>query len=269
MRRGSPRREPDVDPVRLTRHLRHRSWRDGSGLFAAEGVRCLIRAARRPERIEHLIVSWKLLQSVPARQAIRRLRRDGVRCTPVSPETFRSLSTLPRASGVTTILRQEWVELADVDPRTGSAWLLLREARSPGNVGTLLRTLAATDGGGLVLLGDQIDPFDPVVVRATMGAHLDTLLVRTNLTALARFRQRHRMALIGTSPAADIDYGAVEWQPGAWIFLGGERTGLSADDEALCDLTVRIPMTDRVDSLNQGVAGSLMLYEAYRAWRAR
>ena len=174
------------------------------------------------------------------------------------------MSRTPRASGIAIIVRQQWSTLCEINPHVGTAWLLLREVRSPGNLGTLIRTLAGVDGGGLILLGDSVDPFDPAVVRATMSSIFDMRIVRVTEKEFLAFKRRTGCEVIGTSPAAVADYREVRWRPGSMIFLGGERKGLREGDVALCDHMVRIPMKAGIDSLNLGVAGSLMLYEAFR-----
>lgn len=92
-------------------------------------------AAEHGAPIDRLVVSWKLLKVPPARQIVRQLRRAGTNCLLVSPEEFRSISTSNHASGVGAVLRQQWLPLSKVDPLGGTAWLLLREVRSPGNRG--------------------------------------------------------------------------------------------------------------------------------------
>lgn len=49
------------------------------------------------------------------------------------------------------------------------------------------------------------------------------------------------------------------------LFLGEERQGLTQQERNLCDHLVRIPMVGTADSLNLGVAGSLLMYEVYRS----
>jgi RNA methyltransferase, TrmH family len=87
-----------------------------------------------------------------------------------------------------------------------------------------------------------------------MGAIFGLPLVRTNVTNLRRWTQEHGVQVIGTSP------------DGARVMLmiGEERRGLTAEQRALCDQLVRIPMQDNLDSLNAAVAGSLLLYEVLR-----
>ncbi len=85
--------------------------------------------------------------------------------------------------------------------------------------------------------------------------------------ALARWTARHQWSLVGTSPAAALDYHAVAYRAPAILLMGGERKGLSAELQALCDPVVRIPMVGRSDSLNLAVSTALVLYEIFRRQR--
>jgi TrmH family RNA methyltransferase len=166
------------------------------------------------------------------------------------------------------VVRQRWERLDRVMPADGLCWLAVSTLHSPGNLGTLLRTSDAVGGAGLILIGPNIDPYDPAVVRATMGAVFSQRFVRATLPELCRWRDWHRCALIGTSPAAADDYQAVLYPRGAVLFIGGERRGLSEDELAACDRAARIPMVGRSDSLNMAVAGSVLLYEVFNQRRA-
>ena len=135
--------------------------------------------------------------------------------------------------------------------------------RSPGNLGTILRTGEAVGASGLILIGDGVDPYDPACVRATMGAVFGQRFVRATEGELTAWKRRTGARLIGTSPHAKSDYRAVAYPPGTILFMGGERQGLSAQMQSLCDENVHIPMVGAGDSLNLAVATAVMLYEVF------
>src|SRR6185369_6509036 len=101
-------------------------------------------------------------------------------------------------------------------------WTALSHVRSPGNLGTLMRTSAATGAAGFILLGDSIDPFDPAVIRPTMGAIFKQTLVRTAVDQLAPWIRKHNIQVIGASPDGLINYDQVSYQRPALLLLGGE-----------------------------------------------
>jgi TrmH family RNA methyltransferase len=154
---------------------------------------------------------------------------------------------------------------AEEDP----CWIMLETVRSPGNLGTILRTSEAVGGSGLILLGNAVDPYDPATVRATMGSLFSQRLVCTTPEEFHSWRGRQRCALIGTMPSASIDYQALDYRGPLVLLMGDERKGLSPDLQAICDVVVRIPMVGGADSLNLSIAASLMLYEDFNQRRAR
>jgi RNA methyltransferase, TrmH family len=135
--------------------------------------------------------------------------------------------------------------------------------RSPGNLGTILRTCEAVGGAGAILIGDGIDPYDPATVRATMGAVFSQRFVRTGFRELVGWKRQTGIRLVGTSPLAVKNYRAGDYRGPLILYMGSERKGMSPEHQALCDEMVRIPMVGRADSLNIAVATGVMLYEVF------
>jgi RNA methyltransferase, TrmH family len=242
-----------------------RRYRDQQRLFFIEGVRNFVESIDHGFSIQTLVYSEKLLIAPLARKLVRRLKRSGVPFARVSPEEFRSVSRTERASGIAAILHQRIQTLEQIQPDQFSCWTVLSHVRSLGNLGTLLRTSAAIGATGFILLGHQIDPYEPVVVRAAMGTLFKQTLVRTNTEHFRHWIQTHRLAVIGASPDGVVEYDQVRYPRPTVLLLGNERSGLSDEQRSLCQQIVRIPMVSGIDSLNLSVAGSLLLYAVFRS----
>src|SRR5262245_27422545 len=266
---GQIQLEVDSTLAMIERLQQDRGYRDRLGLFFVEGVRNFIQAVDHRFEIESLIYSEKLLTNPLARMLVRRLKRAGAPFARASPEQFRAVSKTERASGVGVILHQRIQRLDEVALDDRDLWIALGQVRSPGNLGTLLRTSAAIDGTGLILLGGEIDPFDPALVRATMGALFRQKLVLTSMDQFCRWASSRRVQVICASPDGTIDYDRARYHLPAVLVLGEERRGLTRDQRACCNQMVRIPMVADTDSLNVAVAGSLLLYEVFRSSRRR
>lgn len=264
---GSGFRQLEIAPTLtiVERLQRDRSYRDTRGLFFIEGVRNFIEAVDHRFSVDTMLYSEKLLINPLARKLVRRLKRAGVPFARVTPEQFRRVSKTERASGVAAILRQQVQRLDQVKLTDRACWTALSHVRSLGNFGTLLRTSAATGAAGFVLLGDSIDPFDPAVVRATMGALFKQTIVRTTAEQLRLWVRLNSIEVIGASPDGAEDYRQVRYTRPALLMLGGERKGLTDEQRGMCNRIVRIPMVEGMDSLNVAVAGSLLMYEVFRS----
>src|SRR5688572_7797659 len=237
-------RQLDVAPTltRIRELQSDRSYRDRHRLFFIEGVRNFVEAVDQRFSIETLLYSEKLLTAPLARKFVRQLKRSGVPFARVSPEAFRSISRAEHASGVAAILHQRIQTLEQIQPDQVSCWTVLSHVQSLGNFGTLLRTSAAIGANGFILLGHHIDPYEPVVVRATMGALFRQTLVRTNVEAFRHWIQTHHLSVIGASPDGVVEYDQVRYARPTVLLLGNERSGLTDEQRSLCQQIVRIPM---------------------------
>jgi TrmH family RNA methyltransferase len=172
---------------------------------------------------------------------------------------------MPRASGVGTIVRQRWARLDTVSAKSGLCWVILDQVRSDGNLGTLVRTSEAIGGAGFILLHNQVDPYAPTTVRASIGAIFRQQFVRANFQTLTGWIKRTPCTVIGASPDGTANFQQFTYPQPVLLVLGEERQGLTPQQREMCDHLVYIPMVGRADSLNLGVAGSLLMYEVYRS----
>ena len=147
--------------------------------------------------------------------------------------------------------------------RAGGRYLALECVQDPGNVGTLLRSAAAFGFDGVLLGPGCAAPFSPKVLRASMGAagrlplgHCPDLPA-----ALAALRGRGVSCLAAALyHSRPLDEAGTDFPGGVCVVIGSEGQGLSQPTVRACSAAVRIPMTDRVESLNAGVAGSILLW---------
>jgi TrmH family RNA methyltransferase len=134
--------------------------------------------------------------------------------------------------------------------------------RDPGNLGTIIRTVDAVGGGGVILVGECCDPYSVEAVRATMGSIFAVTLAKADETAFATWRGAWPGSVVGALLSATTDYRAADYRAPAMVLLGNEQQGLPQQMAGLCDVNVKIPMRGRADSLNLSVAAGIMLYAA-------
>jgi TrmH family RNA methyltransferase len=235
--------------------------RDQQKCFWIEGIRHFTEAFDANRQIEAIVYSPVLLKSPLAEMLIRHVRASGTPVLRVTPEQFRTVSSAQRASGLGAIARQHWTALGEARPDRGLCWLVVDQIRSPGNLGTIVRTAEAVGVGGIIFVGPQSDPFDPIVARSSMGGIHHLSLVRSTHHELASWVKLHRIQLIGLSPEATRLWTEMPSSPPVAIVLGEERGGLCPQLRAFCQTTVRLPMSGHADSLNVGIAAGVVLYE--------
>ena len=263
-----PRVKSWDDPrIQTLRALGHRKERDRTQTFFAEGLRFVGQAVASSAVIEAVLVVPKTLEHPFGLKLRRLLEQKRVPIWEITPELFLRLSRAEEPQWIGAVVRQHWEAPAAITPASGLCWVALDQVHSPGNLGTILRTGDAVGASGLILIGDSIDSYDPACVRATMGAIFAQRLVRMTAREFMAWKEHAEIQLVGTSPHAKHDYRAVSYPPGTVLWMGGERKGLSSEQQRLCDTLVRIPMVGRSDSLNLAVATGVMLYEVFNQQR--
>lgn len=188
-------------------------------------------------------------------------RDNGTPTFAVSPEQFRTVAKLSRASGLAAIVRKQMFRLRDYTPPDDARLIGLSRVLSPGNIGSLIRTATAFGVSGCILIGQSIDPTDPGIVRASMGAFFKQRFLRCSWPEFVEWKQQFEMIVVGACPTGEPIHAKSEWQQRSVLMLGEERKGLSSRQKGRCDRLVRIPMVDGSDSLNLAAAGSILLYE--------
>ncbi len=261
--KSEPISSPANPAIKRIRSLRQRKQREKTGLFFAEGIRIVTEAVQVRAPVEALVIAPDLLESRFARSLCEDQRRMGVPVLEVTKEVFQSISDKDGPQGLAAVIRQRW-DTPDAAARSNRRrWVALSGVQDPGNLGTVLRTSDAVGFAGVILVGPTTDPYDPACVRASMGAIFSQRLVRLTVEELAAWKNRYGYTFVGTSGAAPTNYRNVSYREPVVIFMGSEREGLSAQEQALCDVMVSIPMVGRSDSLNLAVATGVVLYEAF------
>lgn len=186
----------------------------------------------------------------------------GVRCVMVPKDVMASVSPMKTPQGVLFTCRMGEDGVPETLP--GRHYMVLDGVQDPGNVGTIWRTADAFDCDGLVLLPGCADPYSPKTIRASMGAVFRCQAWQMAPETLKDLLRRSGIPLYGAALRDDtLDARAVDYSRAA-IAIGSEGRGLTAEMLALCDRTIRIPMSQRCESLNAAVAAAVLLWESYR-----
>lgn len=138
----------------------------------------------------------------------------------------------------------------------------------PGNLGALVRSAAAAGATGMFVTQGTVDPFNPKVVRAAMGAHFRIPIMNLSPESMSLILERTEvrvLADLGSFPPPE----EIDWRLPAAVIVASETSGPSDSGRQLATATVTIPMQREMESLNAAVAGAVILFEAARQRRLR
>lgn len=179
----------------------------------------------------------------------------GSRITTLSGELFDAIEQMPSQTGILALI--DWPERLPLDPSRGAVYL--ENVQDPGNVGSILRTAAATSTGQVWLSKGCADVWSPKVLRAAMGAHFvldvieDVAVADLPSASLAVTTLERATSLYTADLAAD-----------GILAFGTEGSGVSAELLERADVRLHIPINDRIESLNVAAAAAVCLFERQR-----
>ena len=256
----------------LVKELRQafaRAERTDAGDCAIEGIRIVEEAIRSGLRFRSVFfrqsaqnVAEKLLPQIGSHVETL-LVPDIIFDGAVPSETPQGIAALVRLRDFSLDVILERLQVGPV--------MVVVGLQDPGNLGTILRSAEAFGSAGLILGEGTVSPFNSKVIRASAGSifRLPFMLAKSDggiESVIGRLRSQN-VRLVATSSHKGTPLDQARLMEPSAIFVGSEGSGLPRNLMAQVDELVAIPHAPQVESLNAGVAGSILLYEAARQRR--
>ncbi len=262
---------PRSPRVRAAAKLAKKNQRTETGLFLLEGPQAVSEALQfRPELLVEIFATPAALE----RHAGLARSAQAVECRieKVTDAVLETIADTVTPQGVVAVCRQFPLSLDDVIDRRPRLVAVLEEVRDPGNAGTIIRVADAAGADAVILSGSSVDVFNPKVVRATTGSlfHLPVVVGVALEPTLQRLRDAGSRILAADISGDDLLTVRSDGQldgPTTWLF-GNEARGLTAEQLALADRAVIVPIYGAAESLNLATAAAVCLYESAFAQRA-
>lgn len=180
-------------------------------------------------------------------------------------ELFESLTDTVTSQGVLAVFP---FPIVAPKPDRAPFMLIADGVQDPGNLGTLIRSAAGAGATQVVALSDTVDPWAPKTVRAAAAAHF---LVQVSVTSSADLTSLlpAGLRLVAADASGPERYDQCDLSGPLALIVGSEGKGISKDVLVLDPVLVSIPLESGLESLNAGVAGSILLFEASRQRRER
>jgi TrmH family RNA methyltransferase len=237
------------------------------GSIAIEGVRTIEEAIRSGLRFQAVFFSdsgkphaARLLPQL-ASQVETVLLPDDVFTSAVATETPQGVAALVKfkAFSLDDVLRGAMDDLLMIG---------LAGVQDPGNVGTIVRSAEAFSARAVLLGEKTASHFNAKAVRASAGSVFRQPLVRVQLKPTVADLKHRGVRVVATSSHKGHPLDELDLTGPLALIIGSEGAGVPADILAQADELITIPHSPRVESLNAGIAASILLYEAARQRRA-
>jgi TrmH family RNA methyltransferase len=245
--------------------LAEKKHRLQQGRFLVEGVKLLEMALAAGARAREVFFCAEQLAGTTEPLLVA-LVAAGAEAMAVTPEVMAALAEREAAQGIVATFDLFETTLAALHPEEPALFVVLDRLQDPGNLGTLIRTADAAGATAVLLIEPSVDPFDPKVVRGSMGSLFTMPLVRTaDVPALFDWLRRHGLRAVGADAHRGSVWGDELWPGSVALVLGNEARGLSPDVAAQIASWVKLPIVGKAESLNVAVAGGVLMY----AWVRR
>lgn len=255
--------------VKQLRQAFARAERTADGDAAIEGMRIVEEAVRSGLRFRAVFFRESALD-----RASRLMPQMGahVETLLLPDKIFDGAVPSETPQGVAALVRLKDFSLDDLLERTQVGPILVAAGlQDPGNLGTILRSAEAFGSAGVVLGEGTVSPLNSKVIRASAGSifRLPVCSAKSagGLEAICGNLRSHGIHLIATSSHKGTPLDQAQLAGPVAVFVGSEGSGLPRTILAQVDETLAIPHSPQVESLNAGIASSIVLYEAARQRR--
>ena len=237
----------DNDNVKKWKKLCKKKYRDEFGIYLVEGEH-LVEEAYKSGVIDKVIVLDGESYSY-----------DNI--IYVSYEVMKAISSLDTPNRIMGVCKKK-----ESSELVGKKYLLLDGVQDPGNLGTIVRSAVAFNIDTIVLSDDTVDLYNPKVLRSTQGMIFHTNIIECDLVDVINELHSNDITVYGTDVNNGIDARELSDldKTSFALVMGNEGNGVRKEIKELCDKNLYINMNENVESLNVGVATSILLYELGR-----
>jgi TrmH family RNA methyltransferase len=170
--------------------------------------------------------------------------------------------------GVAALVRVKPSSLENVLKAQPALLVITASLQDPGNLGTICRSAEAFGVTGLLLGERTVSPWNWKAMRASAGSLFRLLAAKVELAAALPEIKSRGIHVLATSSHKGIAISDIDLRQPVAFIIGNEGAGVPKDVLAQADETVAIPQASSVESLNAGIAASILLYEAARQRKA-
>jgi TrmH family RNA methyltransferase len=255
---------PHNPRVQAAARLQERRGRQAAGLTLIEGADEIGLALAAGVQLTTVFLCPRLIR--PASAGLRAQLPAAAEVLEVPPPVFARLAYRENPDGWLAVAPLPGQKLDDLGLSTARPPLLLvcEAVEKPGNLGAMLRTADAAGVDALLVCDPVTDLGNPNVIRASRGTIFTVPVAQATAPAALAWLKARGVATLAATPRAERLYTEVDLRGPVAIAVGAEDAGLSQVWLRAADLTARIPMTGRVNSLNVSASAALLLYEAVR-----
>ena len=228
------------EKVKAWNKLKNKKYQNEYGLFLIEGDH-LLKEALKVGVVKEIISSRDYETELPFYK--------------VTKDIMKKLSS--QVSGTDII----GVCIKREETKVGKRVLILDDINDPGNMGTIIRSAVAFNIDTIIASNNSVDFYNDKVIRSSEGMFFNINLIKCNIVELINELKNKGYLIMGTNVLGGTNIENIKVEDKFALIMGNEARGVSDNIKDMCDTLVYIDMNKSCESLNVGVAASILLYE--------
>ncbi len=229
----------DNEQIKYIKKLKDKKFRDETKEYLVEGIKLVKEAIEENVTIKMIVVC----EDCDNEGAIEQSLLYGIakyNCIYVTKKLFQSITDVVNPQGILAVVEKG--DNSDNIDYNEDIIVALDGIQDPGNLGTILRTADSANLKQIILTADCADPYNPKVVRSTMGAIFRMNMITTdNLQKTLQNVKKHKFEVMATSLEATKSIYNIDYYKKV-IVIGNEAKGVSKEIQDMADVKVKIPM---------------------------
>ncbi len=225
--------------IKSIKKLKDKKYRDEQNKFLVEGIKMVQEAIQEKAKIDKIVVCEECINDGTIGQELlyEIAKQD---CIYTSKKVFESITEVASPQGILAVMQKENGE--ESISYEEDVIVVLDGIQDPGNLGTILRTIDSVNLKQVILSENTADPYNPKVVRSTMGAIYRVNMIRSkNIVETLKNMKKHKYDIVATSLQTDETIYDIDYKKKV-IVIGNEANGVSKEVLELANKKIKIPM---------------------------
>jgi TrmH family RNA methyltransferase len=255
---------PRIKEAMRLREIKHAR---GENRFVIEGPRIIETALDAGARIRDVFFTDRFGAKKEGRAVLNILQKKGANIFATTEHLLNKIADTETPQGIAAVVSYEMSSLESLRARKNPLYAVGDGIGEPGNLGTIIRTADAAGADAVILLEGTCDVFIPKVIRATAGSIFHIPIAHAKAETLLRWLRDMGIRLVATSADAERSVFETKLEAPLALVFGNEARGVSKPIREAADLSLKIPIYGRAESMNVAIAAAVCLYEAARQRR--
>lgn len=254
--------------VKFIKSLNEKKFRNKNKAFYLEGVKIVDEILEKKEAIDIMFIAYSksiLLETNGGEHLLNKINSlKDIKVLEFDENIFKYMTDTVNPQGVLIVLKMPEYNLKEILNAYSKNIVVLDKVQDLGNIGTIVRSCNAFDVEVIICTLGTADVYSPKTLRSTMGAILNTKVIYIDNLSELEILKENGYSIVTTSLQGTDNLNVLSENNKFAFVMGNEANGVSDEIVEMSDLLVKIPMTDKIESLNVGVATSIILYEQYK-----